>query len=64
MYYNFPSFSTLLYALRFSFLQKSKLVARNSRHWRDCAEKASAQLFRIADFGLRIFLVFFFNPHS
>jgi len=29
-----------------------------------CAEKASAQLFRIADFGFRIFLVFFFNPHS
>jgi len=27
-------------------------------------EKASAQLFRIADFGFRIFLVFFFNPHS
>jgi hypothetical protein len=61
MYYNFPSFSTLLYALRFSFLRKSKLVARNQGR---CAEKASAQLFRIADFGLRIFLVFFFNPHS
>jgi hypothetical protein len=29
-----------------------------------CAEKASAQLFRIADCGFRIFLVFFFNPHS
>ncbi|HEX7371401.1 MAG TPA: hypothetical protein VF372_01195 [Thermodesulfobacteriota bacterium] len=28
------------------------------------AEKASAQLFRIADFEFRIFLVFFFNPHS
>jgi len=27
-------------------------------------QKASAQLFRIADFGFRIFLVFFFNPHS
>jgi len=29
-----------------------------------CAEKASAQLFRISDFGFRIFLIFFFNPHS
>ena len=29
-----------------------------------CAQKASAQLFRIADFGFRIFWVFFFNPHS
>jgi len=28
------------------------------------AQKASAQLFRIADFGFRIFLVFLFNPHS
>jgi hypothetical protein len=26
--------------------------------------KAGPALFRIADFGLRIFLVFFFNPHS
>jgi hypothetical protein len=31
---------------------------------RRCAEKASAQLFRIADFGFRIFWGFFFNPHS
>jgi hypothetical protein len=27
-------------------------------------QKASAQLFRIADFEFRIFWVFFFNPHS
>jgi hypothetical protein len=40
---------------------QSKPVARKQGH---CAEKASAQLFRIADFGFRIFLVFFFNPHS
>ena len=33
---------------RFSFLCKSKLVARKQGR---CAEKASAQLFRIADFG-------------
>jgi hypothetical protein len=43
------------------FLLKTKLVARKQGR---CAEKASAQLFRIADFGFRIFLVFFFNPHS
>jgi hypothetical protein len=43
------------------FLRKSKLVARKQGR---CAEKASAQLFRIADFGFRIFWVFFFNPHS
>jgi hypothetical protein len=54
--------------LRLSFLRKSKLVARKEGRY---AEKASAQLFRIADcglriadFGFRIFLVFFFNPHS
>jgi hypothetical protein len=47
--------------LLFSVLLKSKLVARKQGR---CAEKASAQLFRIADFGFRIFLVFFFNPHS
>jgi hypothetical protein len=47
--------------LRFSFLRKSKLVARKQGR---CAEKASAQLFQIADCGFRIFLVFFFNPHS
>jgi hypothetical protein len=34
--------------LRFSFLLKSKLVARKQGR---CAEKASAQLFRIADCG-------------
>jgi hypothetical protein len=33
--------------LRFSFLRKSKLVARKQER---CAEKASAQLFRISDF--------------
>jgi hypothetical protein len=27
-------------------------------------QKASAQVFRISDRGFRIFLVFFFNPHS
>jgi hypothetical protein len=37
--------------LRFSFLLKSKLVARKQGR---CAQKASAQLFRIADFGFRI----------
>jgi hypothetical protein len=47
--------------LRFSFLGKSKLVAREQGR---CAQKASAQLFRIADFGFRIFWIFFFNPHS
>jgi len=47
--------------LRFSFLLKSKLVARKQGR---CVEKASAQLFRISDCGFRIFLVFFFNPHS
>jgi hypothetical protein len=43
------------------FLRKSKLVARKQGR---CAQKASAQLFRIADFGFRIFLLSFFNPHS
>jgi len=47
--------------LRLPFLRKSKLVARKQGH---CAEKASAQSFRIADFGFWIFWVFFFNPHS
>jgi len=46
---------------RLAFLRKSKLVTRKEGR---CAQKASAQLFRIADFGFRIFLVFFFNPHS
>jgi len=50
--------------LRLSFLWESKLVARESRLWRDYAQKASAQLFRIADCGFPIFLVSFFNPHS
>ena len=36
---SFPCPSSLL---RFSFLLRNKLVARKSRLWRDCAEKASA----------------------
>jgi len=54
--------------LRLSFLRKSKLVARKEGRY---GEKASAQLFRIADCGLRIsdFFGFLFqsafrNPHS
>jgi hypothetical protein len=46
---------------RLPFLRKSELVARKQG---PCAGKASAQLFRISDCGFRIFLVFFFNPHS
>ena len=45
-------------------IRKAELLARKSRLWRDYAQKASAQVFRIADFRFRIFLVFFFNPHS
>jgi hypothetical protein len=45
------------------FLPKGYLVARKQGC---CAEKASASYFglRISDFGFRIFLIFFFNPHS
>jgi hypothetical protein len=62
-----PLFSSPLFqvfcplVLQFSFPCKSNLVARKQGR---CAEKASAQLFRISDCGFRIFLVFFFNPHS
>jgi hypothetical protein len=47
--------------LQLLFRLKGKVVARKEG---DYAEKASAQLFRIADCGFRIFGVFFFNPHS
>ena len=47
--------------LRLPFLRESELVARKQGR---CAQKASAQLLRISDCGFRIFLVFFFNPHS
>jgi hypothetical protein len=62
-----PLFSSPLFqvfcplVLQFSFPCKSNLVARKQGR---CAEKASARLFRISDCGFRIFLVFFFNPHS
>jgi hypothetical protein len=44
----------------FPFSQK-KLVAREQG---SCAPKASPQLLRISDYGFRIFLFSFFNPHS
>jgi len=50
-----------IFTFRFSFLGKSKLVARKQGH---CAEKASTD--SISDFELRIsdLGVFSFNPHS
>jgi hypothetical protein len=56
---NPPFLAPFTFAIAFS--AKCKLVARKQGR---CAEKASAQLFRIVDCGFRISFAIFSNPHS